>query len=184
MSTLDNLYREIIMEHYKNPRNKGLIKNEEYTNARIKNPACGDDITVSTKVENGMVIDCKQQAAGCSISVASASVMTEIMIGKTKENALEIANTFLNMVSNQEYDQSIDLEEASASVMTEIMIGKTKENALEIANTFLNMVSNQEYDQSIDLEEAEVFGGVKQFPARIKCASIAWVAFKDTLSQE
>jgi SUF system NifU family Fe-S assembly protein len=142
MSTLDNLYREIIMEHYKNPRNKGLIKNEEYTNARIKNPACGDDITVSTKVENGMVIDCKQQAAGCSISVASASVMTEIMIGKTKENALEIANTFLNMVSNQEYDQSIDLE------------------------------------------EAEVFGGVKQFPARIKCASIAWVAFKDTLSQE
>jgi SUF system NifU family Fe-S assembly protein len=142
MSTLDNLYREIIMEHYKNPRNKGLIKNEEYTNARIKNTACGDDITFSTKVENGMVIDCKQQAAGCSISVASASVMTEIMIGKTKENALEIANTFLNMVSNQEYDQSIDLE------------------------------------------EAEVFGGVKQFPARIKCASIAWVAFKDTLSQE
>jgi NifU-like protein involved in Fe-S cluster formation len=64
------------------------------------------------------------------------------------------------------------------------MIGKSVDEAIELANNFLNMVSNKEYNQALDLEEAEVFNGVKQFPARIKCASIAWVAFKDTLSKE
>jgi len=142
MSNLDNLYREIIMEHYKNPRNKGLVETDGYKNARIKNPSCGDDVTISTKIEEGYIKDCKQQASGCSISVASASVMTELVIGKTKEEALKLSETFLNMVSNHDYDQEIDLE------------------------------------------EAEVFSGIKQFPARVKCASIAWVAFKDTLSQE
>jgi SUF system NifU family Fe-S assembly protein len=142
MSNLDNLYREIIMEHYKNPRNKGLLDDPKYKSIRIKNPSCGDDITMQTLVEDGVIKDCRQVASGCSISVASASVLSEIMIGKTVDEAIELANNFLNMVSNKEYNQALDLE------------------------------------------EAEVFNGVKQFPARIKCASIAWVAFKDTLSKE
>lgn len=127
------------MEHYKNPRNHGLVDNENYKSNRIKNPSCGDDITVQTLIEDNKVKDIKQEATGCSISVASASVLTEIMKGKTVEDAKRIADAYLNMVTNKEYDQSIDLEEAS------------------------------------------VFSGVKKFPARIKCASIAWVAFKDTL---
>ncbi len=139
MSNLDNLYREIIMEHYKNPRNHGLVDNSDYKSNRIKNPSCGDDITIQTLVEDGKIKDIKQEATGCSISVASASVLTEIMIGKTVEEAKEIVNAYLNMVTDKEYNQTIDLEEAS------------------------------------------VFSGVKKFPARIKCASIAWVAFKDTL---
>ena len=142
MSNLDNLYREIIMEHYKNPRNKGLLDDSKYKSIRIKNPSCGDDITMQTLVEDGIIKDCRQTASGCSISVASASVLSEIMIGKTVDEAIVLANNFLNMVSNKEYNQALDLE------------------------------------------EAEVFNGVKQFPARIKCASIAWVAFKDTLSKE
>jgi len=142
MSNLDNLYREIIMEHYKNPRNNGLLENNLYNSVRIKNPSCGDDITMQVLVEDGVVKDCRQKATGCSISVASASILTDIMIGKSVEEAKELADNFLNMVSNKEYDDSIDLE------------------------------------------EAEVFAGVKQFPARIKCASIAWVAFKDSLKKE
>ncbi len=142
MSNLDNLYREVIMEHYKNPRNKGLLDDSKYKSIRIKNPSCGDDITMQTLVCDGVIKDCRQVASGCSISVASASVLSEIMIGKTIKEAIELANNFLNMVSNKEYNQALDLE------------------------------------------EAEVFNGVKQFPARIKCASIAWVAFKDTLSKE
>ena len=142
MTNLDNLYREIIMEHYKNPRNKGLLDDPRYTKIRIKNPSCGDDITVQTLVEKGIIKDCRQGATGCSISVASASVLTEIMINKPVDEAIRLAENFLNMVSNKEYDETLDLE------------------------------------------EAEVFGGVKQFPARIKCASIAWVAFKDTLGKE
>lgn len=142
MSNLDNLYREIIMEHYKNPRNKGLIDDANYQSVRIKNPSCGDDITMQTLIVDGIIKDCRQVATGCSISVASASVLSEIMIGKKIEDALMLANNFLNMVSNKDYDETVDLEEAM------------------------------------------VFNGVKQFPARIKCASIAWVAFKDTLNKE
>ena len=142
MCNLDNLYREVIMEHFKNPRNKGLIDNDKYQTVRIKNPSCGDDITMQTYVEDGIIKDCRQIASGCSISVASASVLAEMMVGKTVEESLKLADNFLNMVANKEFDDSLDLE------------------------------------------EAEVFAGVKQFPARIKCASIAWVAFKDTLDKE
>ncbi len=139
MAGLDNLYREVIMEHYKNPRNKGLKDDEEYKLFHIKNPSCGDDITIQTLVKDGIIKDCRHIGHGCSISMASASVLTEIMVDKTVEEALNIANNYLNMVANKEYDETLDLEEAT------------------------------------------VFSGVKQFPARIKCASIAWVAFKDTL---
>ena len=139
MSGLDNLYREVIMEHYKNPRNKGLVEDSNYKLFHIKNPSCGDDITIQTFVENNIIKDCRHIGHGCSISMASASVLTEIMIDKTVEEALEIANAYLNMVANKDYDHNVDLEEAT------------------------------------------VFSGVKQFPARVKCASIAWVAFKDTL---
>ena len=139
MKNLDNLYREVIMEHYKNPRHSGMEESNEYKNIRIKNPSCGDDVVISTKVKDGVIADCLQLAKGCSISVASASVMTDIVIGKTVDGALKTADNFLKMVSNQDYDEDIDFE------------------------------------------EAEVFSGVNKFPARIKCASIAWVAFKETL---
>ena len=139
MSGLDNLYREVIMEHYKNPRNQGLSEDPSYKLFRIKNPSCGDDITIQTHVVDGVIKDCRHIGHGCSISMASASVLTEIMIGKTIEEA--------------QY----------------------------IADNYLNMVANKNYDENLDLEEAKVFSGVRQFPARIKCASIAWVAFKDTL---
>jgi len=139
MSGLDNLYREVIMEHYKNPRNKGLVDNVEYRLFRIKNPSCGDDITIQTLVKDGVIKDCRHIGHGCSISMASASVLSELMIGKTVEQALYIVENYLNMVANKDYDETIDME------------------------------------------EAEVFSGVRQFPARVKCASIAWVAFKDTL---
>lgn len=127
------------MEHYKNPRNKGLVENENYRLFRIKNPSCGDDITIQTLVEDGIIKDCRHIGHGCSISMASASVLTEMMIDKPVEEALKLADNYLNMVANKDYDQNVDLE------------------------------------------EAEVFSGVRQFPARVKCASIAWLAFKDTL---
>lgn len=139
MTNLDYLYREIIMEHYKNPRNYGLVDNETYLSNRIKNPSCGDDIKLQVLLEDGIVKDIKQVASGCSISVASASVLTEIVKGKTIEEAKRIVDTFLDMITNKAYDESIDLEEAA------------------------------------------VFSGVKKFPARIKCASIAWIAFRESL---
>ncbi len=139
MAGLDNLYREVIMEHYKNPRNKGLVDDDKYKLFRIKNPSCGDDITIQTYVEDGIIKDCRQMGHGCSISMASASILTEMMIDKPVEEAKKVIEAYLNMVANKDYNKKIDLE------------------------------------------EAQVFSGVRNFPARIKCASIAWVAFKDTL---
>ncbi|HRY77406.1 MAG TPA: SUF system NifU family Fe-S cluster assembly protein [Candidatus Izemoplasmatales bacterium] len=142
MDSLDNLYREIILDHYKNPRNKGLVTDPGYVTVRIKNPSCGDEITVQTRLEDGKIGDCRHEGKGCSICCSSASVMTETMIGKPLETAHAVA-----------------------------------------AN-YLNMVSGKPFDPAVDLEEAEVYAGVRQFPARVKCASIAWQAFLQTLEKK
>ncbi len=72
MADLENLYREIILEHYKNPRNKGLSSDLAYVTAHIKNPTCGDDITVQTLIASGTVADCRHDGHGCSICCSSA----------------------------------------------------------------------------------------------------------------
>ncbi len=129
------------MDHYKNPRNKGLLDDDRYHKFHIKNPSCGDDITIQTLVEDGIVKDVRHDGHGCSISMASASVLTEIMIGKPIAEALNLAENYLHMVANQEFDENLDFEEAA------------------------------------------VFSGVRNFPARVKCASIAWVAFKNSMEK-
>lgn len=142
MNDLEILYRQVIMDHYKNPRNKGLKNDEGYKTIHIKNPSCGDDITIQSKVENGIVKDVRHDGTGCSICCSSASVMTETLIGKTIEDATKVTKTYINMLTNKEFDENIDLEEAI------------------------------------------VYKGVQKFPARIKCASIAWKAFEGTLESE
>ncbi|MFA6649671.1 MAG: iron-sulfur cluster assembly scaffold protein, partial [Candidatus Izemoplasmatales bacterium] len=73
---------------------------------------------------------------------------------------------------------------SSASVLTETMIGKTTEKAKIVADNYLKMIGNKPYDKLVDLEEAEVYEGVRQFPARIKCASIAWQAFVQSIDKK
>jgi len=141
MADLENLYREIILEHYRNPRNKGLSSDPVYATVHIKNPSCGDDITIQTLLGDGVVKDARHDGHGCSICCSSASVLTETVIGKTADTARTIADNYLKMVSNKEFDASVDLEEAA------------------------------------------VFAGVRQFPARVKCASIAWQAFVRSLGE-
>jgi len=141
MEKLDNLYREVIMEHYKNPRNKGLLNDDSYLLVHIKNPSCGDDITVQTKIVDSTIVDCRHDGHGCSICCSSASVMTDTVIDKTVSQAKSIAENYLQMVTNKPYDETLDLEEAA------------------------------------------VYSGVKQFPARVKCASIAWQAFMETIKK-
>jgi SUF system NifU family Fe-S assembly protein len=141
MNNMENLYRQVIMDNYKNPRHKGLMNDETYHTSHIKNPTCGDDITIQSKVEDGLVKDIRHEGTGCSICCSSASVMSEVLIGKTIEEAETILETYLNMLSNKEFDEEVELEDAIAYI------------------------------------------GVRQFPSRIKCASIAWKAFEDTLKE-
>lgn len=141
MNNLEILYRQVIMDHYKNPRNKGLKNGNEYKTIHIKNPTCGDDITVQAKIQNGTVEDVRHDGTGCSICCSSASVMSETLVGKSVEAATEIKDAYINMLTNQEYDENVELE------------------------------------------DAVVYQGVRKFPARIKCASIAWKAFEGTLEE-
>ena len=141
MDNLEVLYRQVIMDHYKNPRNKGLLQDKDYKTIHIKNPTCGDDITIQSKIKDNKVEDVRHDGTGCSICCSSASVMSETLIGKSVEDATLIKDAYINMLTNKEYNEEVELEDAIA------------------------------------------YSGVKKFPARIKCASIAWKAFEGTLDE-
>ncbi|KOS71744.1 nitrogen fixation protein NifU [Lysinibacillus contaminans] len=134
-NNLDQLYRSVIMDHYKNPRNKGSLDNDAVT-IDMNNPTCGDRIHLTLKVTDGVVEDAKFDGEGCSISMSSASMMTQIIKGKKIEEALELAEIFSKM-----------------------MMG-------------------EEYSEKYDLEDIEALQGVAKFPARIKCATLAWKAME------
>lgn len=143
MSTnnLDQLYRRVIMDHYKTPRNKGTLENEN-VKIDMNNPTCGDRIHLTLQVEDGIVKDAKFDGEGCSISMASASMMTQAVKGKDVDTAMKLSSIFSDM-----------------------MLGR-------------------EYDDSIDLGDIEALQGVSQFPARIKCATLAWKAMEKGVQNE
>ena len=134
---LKQLYQDIILEHGKNPRNLG--KYEGYSHeAKGFNPLCGDKIHVYLKLDNGKKVEgLTFEGEGCAISLASASIMTELIRGKSINDAKEIMNAFLNMIKNTSKIQSNHLDEDQ----------KTKLMSLS---------------------------GVKQYPMRVKCATLSW----------
>ncbi len=139
-NNLDTLYRQVIMDHYKNPRNHGVL--EDSVTENLNNPTCGDRIQLTMKVEEGIVQEAKFEGEGCSISMSSASMMTQAVKGKKIEEALQLSKIFSDM-----------------------MLGK-------------------EYDDSIDLGDIEALQGVCKFPARIKCATLAWKALEKGLNED
>lgn len=141
MERLHNLYRQIIMDHYKKPRHQGLIDDPSYTNVHLKNPSCGDDITIAVKREGSTIVDVRHQGSGCSICCSSASIMADLMIGKTTSEAQTITAMYASMLQGETFDESL-------------------------------------------LKEAAAYQGIKQFPARYKCATLAWQAFEAALKEE
>jgi nitrogen fixation NifU-like protein len=131
---LDELYRRVIMDHYKNPRNRGTMDEDSVT-VNLNNPTCGDRIQLQLKVEDGVVKLAKYTGEGCSISMSSASMMTDAIRGKTLDEALGMAEKFSAM-----------------------MQGKPVEFG--------------------EYEDLEALAGVSKFPARIKCATLAWNALR------
>jgi nitrogen fixation NifU-like protein len=143
MSTeLDSLYQEIILDHYKHPRHGGLRDPFEAEVHHV-NPTCGDEVTLRVHLADGTVEDVSYDAVGCSISQASASVLTELVIGKKIDDAMAIHQDFLTL-----------------------MQGK----------------GDVEPDEDV-LEDAVAFAGVAKFPARVKCALLSWMAWKDATVQ-
>lgn len=109
---LETLYRQVIMDHYKNPRNKGLKEGVNYFQVHLKNPSCGDDITVSVKVEDQVITDVSYDGSGCSISMSAASVMSETVKGKTLEEARAIIENYLHLVKGEAVEESVELGDA------------------------------------------------------------------------
>ena len=141
MRKLEQLYRQIIMDHYKNPRNRGVI--EDGVTVDLNNPTCGDSLRLQLQVEDGIVKDAKFEGEGCSISLASASMMTQIVKGKSVDEALQLADIFSQMVQGKDYDT-----------------------------------------ETFDLGDIEALSGVSKFPARIKCATLAWKALEKGVDEE
>ncbi len=139
---LDNLYQEILLDHYKNPHHKGLREPFEAEVHHV-NPTCGDEVTLRVHLSEGVVKDVSYDALGCSISQAAASVMTDLVIGKTVDEAMQIHGEFLAL-----------------------MQGK----------------GTVEPDEDV-LEDGIAFAGVAKFPARVKCALLSWMAWKDATAQ-
>jgi nitrogen fixation protein NifU and related proteins len=139
---LERMYQEIILDHYKNPLNKGLGEPFD-VEVHHNNPTCGDEITLRVHVSGDQVSAVTWNGLGCSISQASASVMSDLVTGKSIDEALSLNAEFL------------DLMHSKGSV-----------------------APNEE-----TLEDAAAFAGVAKYPARIKCALLGWMAFKDAVSQ-
>ena len=102
-NNLNQLYRSVIMDHYKTPRNKGVIDDGTMT-VDMNNPTCGDAIRLTLDVQDEIVQDAKFDGEGCSISLASASMMTEAIKGKSIEHALEMSEEFSKMMLGEDYD--------------------------------------------------------------------------------
>ncbi|MNJ47520.1 NifU-like protein [compost metagenome] len=137
---LDDLYRRVIMDHYKNPRNRGKFESDAVT-VELNNPTCGDRISLQLIVEDNVVKDARYTGEGCSISISSASMMSEAIKGKTITEALDYADRFSHLMQGE--DITFD-----------------------------------------DYEELEALSGVNKFPARIKCATLAWNALKKGINEE
>lgn len=137
---LDDLYRRVIMDHYKTPRNRGKFDNETLT-VELNNPTCGDRISLHLVIEDDIVKDARFTGDGCSISMSSASMMTEAVKGRTFAEAMDLANRFSCLMKGEP----------------------------------------AEFD---DYEDIEALSGVNKFPARIKCATLAWNALKKGINEE
>ena len=141
---LKELYQEIILDHGKNPRNLGKFDNFN-KDAMGHNPLCGDKVHLFLKLdENKKVNDISFEGEGCAISMASASIMTDLMKGKSEKDAKEIIEKFLDMIKEKDNIDTKLLEEDE----------KTKLMSL---------------------------GGVKNYPMRVKCATLSWHALSSAL---
>ena len=151
MPGLEDLYREIILDHYRTPRNRGELPTPPASVARGHNPLCGDEITVYLQVEGDTVTDVKVGGQGCSISQSSASMMTQAIKGRPVDEVRGLVRRFKGMMSIDESD------------------GATGAGA------------EAPVDDVADLGDLAALQGVVKFPVRIKCATLAWNTLLDAI---
>jgi nitrogen fixation NifU-like protein len=143
---LDQMYQEIILDHYKHPHGRGL--REPYgAEVHHVNPTCGDEVTLRVQLKGAgtaaEVVDVSYEGQGCSISQAATSVLTDLVVGRTVEQAFGTMDSFVELMQSR---------------------------------------GQIEPDEDV-LEDAIAFAGVAKYPARVKCALLGWMAFKDAVAR-
>ena len=139
---LDSLYQEVILDHYKHPLNKGLSAQYDAQVHHV-NPSCGDEITLNLTAKDGVITSVTWDGVGCSISQASVSIASDLLVGKTFEQAQAISDDFVDLMQSK----------------------------------------GKKVGDEATLEDAVALAGVSQYPARIKCALLGWMAIKDASIQ-
>jgi nitrogen fixation protein NifU and related proteins len=137
---VSDFYREVILDHYKNPRGHGAMESPDAT-AEGLNPLCGDEVTVELLVDGDRVADVAYKGSGCSISQSSASMMTEAINGKPLDEVKSLSEAFTAMMRGEE---NVDPE---------------------------------------SLGDLEALSGVRKFPVRVKCATLAWHTLEEVLDE-
>lgn len=107
MAQLDELYREVILDHYRNPRRRGSLSGA-HVHAEGINPSCGDEFSLDIEVENGIIVDAAMQGQGCSISQASGSMMMDAIVGKPVADVRDMTHKFKVMMSIEEGESPVD----------------------------------------------------------------------------
>jgi nitrogen fixation NifU-like protein len=154
MPGLEDLYREIILDHYRNPRNRGELETPPAHRAEGFNPLCGDEIVVYLNVgDDGRISDIKIGGQGCSISQSSASMMSSAVKGKTIDEARQLTRAFKALMTIHESRLEGDGDGSGTDTPTP--------------------------DPEVNLGDLEALQGVVKFPVRIKCATLSW----NTLAQ-
>jgi len=136
------MYQEIILDHYRNPHGSGLQEPYDAESFQI-NPTCGDEITLRVKLDGETVTAVSHETLGCSISQASASVLTDLVVGRSVGESMKILQAFQEMAQSR---------------------------------------GTVEPDEDV-LGDGVAFAGVAKYPARVKCALLGWMAFKDAISR-
>ena len=161
MPGLDDLYREVILDHYRSPRNQGELETPPAVRSEGFNPLCGDEVIVYIDVDDDNIItDVAIGGQGCSISQASASMMSAAIKGKTTKEARQFISAFKGLMSIHEGEIGGDGSEAEMGIATDAAD-----------------------DDDIDLGDLEALKGVVKFPVRIKCATLSWNTLAQALDE-
>ncbi len=154
MAGLEDLYREIILDHYRNPRNRGDLPVPPARRVEGFNPLCGDEVVVFVELEGDEVADVRIAGQGCSISQSSASMMSAAIKGQSVARVRSLIRAFKAMMSIHEHRLDRDGQEVDEAVLP---------------------------DPGVALGDLEALRGVVKFPVRIKCATLSWNTLEQAL---
>ena len=155
MPGLEDLYREIILDHYRSPRNRGELETPPARKSEGFNPLCGDEVVIYLVLEDGTVVDVKIGGQGCSISQASTSMMSAAIKGKSVDDARKLISAFKALMS-------------------------IHESKLEGESDGTDLADDLD---GVALGDLEALQGVVKFPVRIKCATLAWNTLQQGLDE-